>query len=898
MQYCVDFFVWASNRNEPGNPEEVKVVNPNIIVRLAWPSLIFLLGACGAPDNVGQSVQIDDPYRLNAIVVPTFQQLSFDINPEETEYRGETTIALSLREPVSEFRLHAKDMQIDHLQISHGDRVIPTDFQFGEHGLLTIVSTETLPAGDYELLIEFTNDFNTNGVGINRTEQEGRYYVFSQFEAIDARQAFPCFDEPAYKIPWQLTMTVPEHVMAITNTPASVTTVDEGRATTVFETTPPLPSYLIAVAVGPFEAVPIPGMSVPGRVITPHGKAALAAAAVKTTPPLLASLEEYFGQPYPFAKLDLIATNQAFSGAMEHPGAITYSDFFLLLDETASRRQMSTLVRITAHELAHQWFGNLVTMSWWNDLWLNESFADWMGDKTVEAVYPEYGGALSELRTTFRIMDSDARPSTKAIRHNFTATDNFSDGIFLSYYKGKSVISMFEKAIGPAAFREGVVQYLERFSRGNASAAEFWAMPDLGADFDLAAAFVSFIDQPGIPLVSVEAVGDGQYAFTQSRFTTGNIADVGQQLWTIPVTYKYRVGEEILRGELLLDSESEMVRIEDAVEWILPNAEQQGYFRWEIPSDMFSSLAADASARLSVRERMGLPTNLWALLSTGKIGGEAFVAALQSLSVDTDPSVLAANIDQLHSIWDTFISPDLRRPFARYVQTLLKPALGRIGAHAIEGESAEQESLRTHVLGWLADEGADPEAQRIIDQYVNGYLAGDIPPSALVEMSLTSVARRGDRTLFERYVPLLEASSTPGERRRYLAAIGSFRDPELVEAVLAYVLANPLRPNDVSSLVRRLAAWEDNHGLLLEWFMANDEHLRGRLPEGSMLGIPDMFSVCSWEHWDTIKAFYGAEERQVPGIEGELADAEAEITECVELRRREQGAVARYLRDL
>ena len=358
---------------------------------------------------------------------------------------------------------------------------------------------------------------------------------------------------------------------------------------------------------------------------------------------------------------------------MEHPGAITYSDFFLLLDETASAAQKTTLIKITAHELAHQWFGNLVTMQWWNDLWLNESFADWMGDKTAVAVYPDFSVELPELRTMFDIMDMDARSTTKPIRHDFKSTDNFTDGIFLSYYKGKAVIGMFEKAVGSDVFRDGVVRYIRKFSRGNAQADDLWAEINAGAEFDLAGGLGLYIDQPGIPLVTVSAAGNGRFEFSQSRIQAGVVAAETDDEWVIPLSYKYLSGDSLKTADLVIDGPSEIVELGPDVEWILPNADQQGYYRWSIPDDMLARLGRDAVSNLNVRERMGLLTNLWALLASDKLDGDDYLAAMRGIAGDTDPDVINALLDQLATVMATLITSELREPFADFLRELLTP---------------------------------------------------------------------------------------------------------------------------------------------------------------------------------------------------------------------------------
>ena len=873
---------------------------------LAWfmrLALLLTLSACGPAEqqSVEQATQAatpaDDPYRLSAHVIPVAQQLTLTVDPGQEDYSGHTTITVNLQEDFTEFRLHAEDMQIDALSLSLDGHDFDVTYQSGEHGLLTVASEKTLLAGIYELNVEFSNSFNTDGFGIYRTESDGQFYVSSVFEATYARQGFPCFDEPGFKFPWQLTITVPEGQLAITNTPEVSSTVANGQVTTVFDSTPALPSYLIAIAAGDYETVPIDGMSIPGRVIVPRGKTGLAAWAVETTPPILASLEEYFGEPYPFKKLDLVATNAGFSGAMEHPGAITYSDYFLLLDDTASSEQIGTLIRITAHELAHQWFGNLVTMQWWDDLWLNEAFADWMADKTTAAVYPEYGGDLSELQTTFRIMDADALPTTKPIRHRFRSNDNFFDGITLSYYKGKTVINMFENAVGSDVFRDGIVRYLRKYSRGNAVADDLWAAITTGADFDLAAGMVSFIDQPGIPLVTVRSVGNGDYAFDQSRLVTGDTDAGSDPLWTIPVSYNYLSAEGINNDSLILSGKSETVHLGEDVAWILPNANQGGYYRWNIPADMLSRLGQDSSSHLNVRERMGMLSNLWALLSTQQITGQDFLSAMASVASDEDPSVISAMLGRLSNVNRTFITPELRPAFASYVSALLTPTFERIGAQAIPDESAAQDMMRPQLLLWLADYGRSERARAVTSELASKHLRNELAASNLVDVSLRAEARRGGMALYKQALQKFEASTTPGERQRYLGMIGSFRDPEVVALVLEYMLGDAMQASDIGVVMQRLVGWTDNHAMLLDWLMEHDAELRERLPAEMMAFVPSAFVACSPLNLPTIREFYGAPERAVPGIEDQIKDAEVEVMECWEFRQREIDFVREYLLD-
>jgi aminopeptidase N len=859
-----------------------------------WPSgiLILCLAACKASHPV---VDAADPFRLAAGVAPLSQQLTLRLDPAREDYSGTTAIRIHVGERTARLRLHAQDLDIRSLSLMRDGRALPATHEFGDHGLLFVDSPGGFDPGTYELRIDFDNDFNTDGTAIFREEQDGSYYLFSQFEPIDARRAFPCFDEPGFKFPWQLTISVPDGISAVTNTPEESTVTEHGWTTTTFASTPPLPSYLIAVAAGPFEFVPIEGLSVPGRVVVPRGKKSLAAFAASSTPPLLAFLENYFGEPFPYRKLDLIAIFGGFPGAMEHAGAITYSDQFLLLDDSAGPSQKGLLTYITAHEMAHQWFGDLVTMQWWDDLWLNESFADWMADKTLQAVYPEYGKDPREQSATFQIMDSDARPTTKAIRRQRKSTDDFFEGVFLAYYKGKAVLTMFEKAVGEDAFRDGVVRYLRKFRYGNASAADLWAEIDAGTDAELAGGLRSFIDEPGIPLVSVSTDGRGKFDFSQRRLLTSEEAGVEQSKWIIPVAYKYRVGAEVRSARLVLGDSPVSVELGKDVAWILPNADQTGYFRWNVPQGMLERLGGDAGEYLTVFERVGLLSNLWALLSTRTIDAANFLEALDGMSADADPSVLSALLDQLGNVRKTFVTPELRGEFSVYVRRLLQPALDRFGTDSSPDDGTELSAFRPQLLLWLDDAGRDTQVRHVVDALVQRHLDGELPMSDDVSVALRAAARRGNQALFDSLTEAFEAEESPATRQSYLRAIGSFRDPAIAAQALEFTRRDSLRRVDITTVLAHVAAWPDNDGMLLDWLMAHDAELRKRLAEEDIARVPDMLTVCSPDTLPAIKAFYGAPERAVPGIDQELRDDEAEVTECWNLRQRELPVVSRFL---
>ena len=860
----------------------------------------LLLGAVACndaetPADTSTPAQSADPYRLAATIRPLSQTLALRMDPAQEQYSGSTTISIEVQETAEAIRLHAEELDIRALRLSAAGVELPVSYELGEHALLRIAGDGPFAPGAYELAIEFENDFNTDGVGIYRSELEGNHYVFSQFEATDAREAFPCFDEPGFKFPWQLTISAPDNMMTVTNTPEESVTSEAGWTTTVYAATPELPSYLVAVAVGPFDTVPVDGLGVPARIVVPKGKSAQAAFAAETAAPLMGYLEDYFGEPYPFRKLDMIAVFGGFPGAMEHPGLITYSDYILLLDESASAGDKQMLVRVHAHEFAHQWFGNLVTMQWWDDLWLNESFADWMADKTMQAVYPEYRSGNDELGILFRIMDADTLPTTEAIRGTVLATDRPEENLFLAYYKGKAVLGMFEAAVGEDRFRDGIVRYLRKYSRGNAAAGDLWDALAESADFDLAGALRGFVDKPGVPMVSVVAPGNGEYAFSQQRFLRGDLDGAEQPTWVIPVTYRYRDANGIHRGELILDEATKTVDLGGDVAWIFPNADQQGYYRWNVPADMLVRLGAEAGSALNVRERMGMLSNLWALVTADTIDIGPFLDTIDGMASDPDTAVLNAVLDQLNSVRLTFVAAELRDEFAAYVRQVLGPVLDRVGVEMRPDDSAEIAELRPQLLLWLSDYGNDERAQAATARMVQAYLDGSAPFSPAAGVALRAEARRGDQALFDRLAEGFESAGSVPERFALLSAIGSFREPTLVAQALNFLEREDLRRVDVQVIAFRISAWPDNQPLLFDWLVENDAALRERLPEDDLVQLPALVSSCSTDTIDRVREFYGTPERSVPGIENRLEDEATQSRDCWTLRQRELPSITQYL---
>jgi alanyl aminopeptidase len=858
-----------------------------------------LLAAAGAGLPAEKTPQ---PGRLGRDVVPAFEAVSLVLDPSKAEYTGSVRVNLVVMKRTSSFSFHAKDLELGRIVLSDSAGQIGFTQKALEGGRVELTTRRPLAPGPHQLEIDFRNDFNSRAASLYRMETGGHAYAFTQFESTDARGAFPCWDEPSFKIPWRITLTVPSGHMAVSNTPVEKETQKGGMKTVVFKDTRPLPSYLLAMATGPLDSVPIPGLSVPGRVITVKGASGLAGEAVRTTPLLLKALEFYFARPYPYEKLDLIAVPEFWPGAMENPGAITFADQVLLVDpKAASVGQRRHLAEVTAHELAHMWFGDLVTMEWWDDLWLNESFASWMGNKVTDEVFPDFNVAIASVQGTQKAMLTDALLAARAVRQPVASEENLDQlADELAYQKGRAVLEMVESWIGPKTFRKGVLRYLEEHEWGNANAGDLWGALSATAGFDLGAVMSTFLDQPGVPLVQVEVTEDNRMRLSQRRFLNHGTQGAPPATWMIPIEVRYSDGSEThTLGAFLTQPEAVMpLETKKPTVWLHPNADERGYYRWSAPPEFLTRLVSRASTVLEPRERVGLVGNLGALLQGGVLHGDDYLRLLAPLAADPQPEVVKAVAAGLHGVRRAFVASGVEEAFAAYVRRVLGPALERIGLDKRADEPEAVTALRPSLVAWLGDEGRDPQVREHAGRVARAWLAD---PSAvdptLAGTALEVAALDGDRALFEEYRKRFEATTIPAERARYLSALGAFRDPALVEEALAYALKGPLRPQEVFAIPAVVAsASPAQEERVYRWMTESYASLTSRMPPTvAATYLPYFASGCSAERLAAARSFFADPARNLPGTEAELTKVGEVVKSCVELREREGRAVSAYL---
>ncbi len=522
---------------------------------------IALAGFC-AVSNLGSALAQTAPTgKLPEGVTPTHYRLDLDVVPERERFSGEARIDVTLVSATPVIWMHGHGLEVTnaHALTPNGTRIAATYMEVEDGGVVKLETERAIGPGAVTLIIPYSAPFNQSLEGLYQVKRGGQAYAYTHFQPLSARRTFPGFDEPRFKTPFDISVTIGGDDSAVSNGPERETVaLDDGRKRVAFKTTKPIPTYLVALAVGDFDVVewrPIPPNDVrpdpiPLRGIAPKGKGGKLGYALEHTAAMLTILEDYFAIPYPYAKLDLVAVAEFSPGGMENVGAIFYRQEKILIDEAPSIYQLRDYAYIHAHELAHSWFGNLVTPVWWDDLWLNEAFATWMSSRVVHAWKPEEFDDRGPVRSARRAMWSDRLVSARQIRQPIVSDHDIANAFdSITYSKGGGVLSMIERYMGPAAFRAGVRRFMTRHSHGVATAENFFAaLSESAGDPGVTRAFRSFVEQPGTPMLAVDwscvDSGAADVSLKQSRgLPLGSKGDATKS-WSIPICLAYPNGGE------------------------------------------------------------------------------------------------------------------------------------------------------------------------------------------------------------------------------------------------------------------------------------------------------------------------------------------------------------------
>jgi len=801
----------------------------------------------------------ETPGKLPKEVVPTDYSIRIVPKIDQFTFTGTETVRLNVRSPVHQLVLNTLELKIEAASVDGKDlpaSAIKTD---KEKELLMLTLPLKLAQGDHTLALRFSGKINQQGQGLfyMRYQEQGsgapKVMLGTQFEATDARRFFPCWDEPVFRARFQLSAVVPENWLAVSNMPIeSERKITEGKEVR-FAATPPMSSYLNVFVAGDLDLIEARSDSTQVRVIATKGKAELGRYAVEATAQILQYYNDYFGVPYPLPKLDQIALPGGFGGAMENWGKITYYESALLFDpKNSSTETKQNIYEVIAHEVAHMWFGDLVTMAWWDNLWLNEGFASWMGTKCTAHFNPQWEVWLRRnlpRDPTRRIgiakeqaMESDARSTTHAIQQHI-ATEAEANSAFddITYKKGLSFLRMLESFLGEDVFRDGIRGYIAAHEYSNTTTADLWNALSEASKKTVGDIAAGWTEQPGFPVVTVKRETDGKVRLTQKRFTV-NFKNAPPLEWKIPLTYLV-IGQT--PATLLMTGKTEILENIPADRAVKLNVRGAGNYRVEYDETSWS-LLLQAVPTLGVEDRVNLLSDAWALVQADRAPASRYFQLVEKLPASTEIAEREQIINVLAFINGLLAGNPEREKFQRYARSLLRPTFEILGWEPKQGEPSTAANLRASLISALGDLN-DPEIIAGCRERFEKYLAN--PASLAPDLRpavFAVVCRYADEKTWTKLHQLGLTTTSIEEKQNYYNALGCVTDPKLVKKTLAIALTDELPTSRATFLVPKVARDSGHPDIAWEFARTNMKALLAKIDAaGANRYAPSLFTFFS-----------------------------------------------------
>ncbi|MBM3943644.1 MAG: M1 family metallopeptidase [SAR202 cluster bacterium] len=732
-----------------------------------------------------------DTYTLPTAVRPSKYRLTLIPDLESFTFEGQVSIEIDILQRTSQIVLNADELDI------HSANLVRSRAGASASGITLDSARQTatldfarpLAPGAATLQLNFTGRLNDQLRGFYRSQYaapsgEKRYLAATQFEATDARRAFPCWDEPAIKTSFELTLVIPNELVAVSNTPvASETPAEPGKKAVRFAETPVMSTYLLAFVVGDLARIEAPASN--GTMVgvwTTRGKEEQGRFALETSVRLLSYFNDYFGIPYPLPKLDHLAIPDFAAGAMENWGCITYRETALLVDPAnspaATRQRVAAVV---SHEMAHMWFGDLVTMQWWDDLWLNESFASWMGDKAVDWAFPDW-----QMWTQFVSEDTNRALSLDGLKNSHPVQQEVQDPAqvsemfdAISYSKGGSLIRMVEQFLGPETFRQGLHQYLSGHQYGNARTADLWTALEAASNQPVTSMMDGWTNQVGYPVVQVEsrpAGGGLELNLSQERFTYDRLLEEGppdETVWQVPVGVIHRGASQPVAT--LMGQKQARLRLPASAQaggWFKVNPDQTGFFRVNYqPQDWDRLAPAVRAMELSALDRLGLQNDAYALSRAGLLPVTQFLALAQAYENDTDATVWADLASNLRDIDQLLAGQPYYPAFQALARRLFAPAARRMGWDAQPGEGHMDALMRSTVLGQAGAYGDAQVQEQARSRFASYRRSPASVPPDVRGVVFNLAGQTGDRAAYEQMWELERHATMQEEKIRLLVGL-------------------------------------------------------------------------------------------------------------------------------
>ena len=840
--------------------------------------------------------------RLPDTAVPEHYQLSFAPDFPKNTFGGDETIRVRILKSTPTITLNSAEITFQTVTIAQDGATqtakVTTD---PKQEIATLSVEKPLSAGGASIHILYSGILNDKMRGLYLSKTAKWKYATTQFEATDARRAFPSFDEPDKKATFAVTAIVDQGDTAISNGRiiSDKPGPGSGKHTIKFSTSPKMSSYLVALVVGDLECEEGGADGIPIRVCGTPDKKGMGQFALKAAEFTMQYYNQYFGIKYPYGKLDIVGMPDFSAGAMENVGCIISRDLILFVDPKNSSYflQKAVAQAAIAHEMAHQWFGDLVTTKWWDDLWLNEGFATWMSFKPIEAYKPEWNLQEDAVQSAEQAMDEDSLNSTHPIHQDVKSPQEILElADSITYNKAAATLRMIEGYVTPEVFRKGINTYLAKYSYSNATSEDFWNTIAQVSNKPVDKIMAGFVQQPGVPLVSATSSCSGartNLTLTQQRyFYDLKLLDAGSsERWNIPVCLKTSAGEQCT----MLNDKSTSASI-TGCDPVFVSAGARGYYRSAYDPTNLRNLGEAAEQGLSAAERIRLVDDAWAQVRIGRLKVGDYMLLAEGLKNDPSRAVMDEISNQLRYTAEYLVNDADRDVYQAWLRKTFEPVGDKLSWTSGPNDSEEVRAKRADLFNLVGDAGRDPKLVPVARDLVQGALQGEAVDATLFYPASTIAACNGDAALYNAVVEHLKSTKSPEEYFRWLRMLGRFEDPALVRRSLEYSISDQVRSQDAPFLLGALMANAHNRETAWNFIREHWPQVEAKLTNfstGSIINSASQF--CDAAKRDEVQQFFA--QHAIPGTDRTLKQSLESINLCIDLSQQQKGNLASWLRN-
>jgi alanyl aminopeptidase len=871
-------------------------------IAITLTAVLIMFAGCDIAKEPYDTEGMAPTGQLPAGVRPLSYSLDLLLDPRNDDFSGDVVIDVELDEPTNRIWLHGKG-----LVVSHATAVTETGNEISGHyeevlesGVSAISFEEDLPTGVITLELQYRGEFDRNLAGLFKVEEQGDAYALAKSESIQARSYLPGFDEPGLKATFDISLTIPEGQEAIGNSPViDRQPVGDGLERLVFATTPPMSTYLLSLAVGPFEIVerePIPpnefrSRPIPLRGVARKGRGSDMNYVLDITPRMVEIFEQELRRPYPFEKLDIVAAPQWPSGATELSAAITYREQLILVGDDPAPGARLSLLGVHAHEIAHMWLGNQVTPPWWDDLWLKEGFATWATPLVLTILEPDGGHGLNALERSIGAMQLDSLASTRAIREPILANEEIRNAYdSITYSKSLGVIHMVDRYFGSDVFRPALGRYVETFLDGVADSTDFYRV--IGEETNspaLTETFRGFVEQTGVPFLEVELncdAGDApSLTISQSRYKAfGSPIDDADKLWNIPVCIRSNNASQCA----MVTDAQQTLQLADAEcpQWVLPNAGGSGYYRWTLDEASWAALIDDFG-QLSSVEALSAVDSAFAAFEAGELDEANLLNIVAASSRAEARQVVTAPLPYLQKYVRQYFSTTEKGEFLEFARDLYQPVIDS----SVDRVDEDGQLLYTDLISLLALTAQDPDARSELLHMAHAFTGfdrardNDALQSDLYYAALAVAVQDSDARFLPHLIEFRGELDDPLFESESAYAIGRISDPNLIGTIHELALGEQLGPREVFSMLSialREPGLRDQHWA---WIRENFPAIVDRIPTQWRRYTPGMArSFCEQDKLAELKSLFDEHADLVPGYKRSLDQTEEQIVLCIALQ--------------